>query len=53
MTTVVRAGVPSDVGAAVAVWQSANTARRGGIPVPVEHEHGPVLVTIELTFTLR
>src|SRR5437764_1500490 len=38
MTTVVRAGVPSDVGAAVAVWQSANTARRGGIPVPVEHE---------------
>src|SRR4051812_33390273 len=35
----IRDGRPDDVEAAVAVWQVANTARRGGVPVPAEHEH--------------
>ena len=35
----IRAGEAEDVDAAVAVWRSANTARRGGQPVPDEHEH--------------
>jgi len=34
----IRPGRPDDVEAAVAVWQVANTARRGGVPVPAEHE---------------
>jgi ribosomal protein S18 acetylase RimI-like enzyme len=38
MTTIVRPGLPADGQAAVAVWQLANTARRGGTPVPAEHE---------------
>lgn len=38
MTIVVRIGRLDDADAAVAVWQLANTARRGGWPVPVQHE---------------
>jgi ribosomal protein S18 acetylase RimI-like enzyme len=38
VTTLVRVGLAADKHAAVAVWQLANTARRGGAPVPVEHE---------------
>jgi ribosomal protein S18 acetylase RimI-like enzyme len=34
----VRGGVASDEDAALAVWQLANTARRGGRSVPIEHE---------------
>ncbi len=34
----VRAGGPADVDNAVAVWLAANTARRGGRAVPIEHE---------------
>src|SRR3954471_19190096 len=34
----IRPGQPDDVDAAVAVWNVANTARRGGVPVPAEHE---------------
>lgn len=34
----IRAGHPSDIDAAVAVWKAANTARRGGVNVPPEHE---------------
>lgn len=34
----VRPGGPTDVDPAVAVWQAANTARRGGQPVPPAHE---------------
>ena len=35
---VIRRGEPADVASAVAVWRAANTARRGGRPVPPEHE---------------
>lgn len=38
MAGIVRAGGPADYGAAVAVWQAANTARRGGEPGPSQHE---------------
>jgi ribosomal protein S18 acetylase RimI-like enzyme len=38
VTALVRAGQPADGEAAVAVWQLANTARRGGVPVPSAHE---------------
>jgi ribosomal protein S18 acetylase RimI-like enzyme len=38
MTTLVRAGEAADAEAAVAVWKLANTARRGGAPVPAPHE---------------
>jgi ribosomal protein S18 acetylase RimI-like enzyme len=34
----VRPGTEADVAPAVAVWQAANTARRGGRPAPAEHE---------------
>ena len=35
---VVRPGGGPDLDPAVAVWQASNTARRGGLPVPAEHE---------------
>lgn len=38
MTPVVRTGGLADIDAAVAVWQLANTVRRGGNPVPASHE---------------
>ena len=38
MAVIVRDGRQSDVEAAVAVWQQANTARRGGTPAPETHE---------------
>jgi ribosomal protein S18 acetylase RimI-like enzyme len=34
----VRAGAGVDVEAAVAVWRTANIARRGGRPMPAEHQ---------------
>ena len=37
-TLAVRLGGPADVDAAVAVWRTANTARRGGRPIPAEHD---------------
>jgi ribosomal protein S18 acetylase RimI-like enzyme len=38
VAVLVRPGRAEDVEPAVAVWQVANTARRGGVPVPAEHE---------------
>ena len=38
MTFVVRPGTSADAETAVAVWQLANVARRGGVPVPAEHK---------------
>lgn len=38
MAVIVRAGGPADHDAAVAVWLTANTARRGGEPVAAQHE---------------
>lgn len=35
---VLRRGLPEDVDAAAAVWRVASAARRGGRPVPPEHE---------------
>jgi len=35
---VVRPGGGPDLDPAVAVWQASNTARRGGLPGPAEHE---------------
>jgi ribosomal protein S18 acetylase RimI-like enzyme len=34
----IRAAEPEDVEPAIAVWRAANTARRGGCPVPAEQE---------------
>ncbi len=36
--TVIRRGVPADIDPAIDVWRAANAARRGGRPVPAEHE---------------
>lgn len=38
MTTLVRAGTSADAEAAIEVWELANVARRGGLPVPAQHE---------------